>query len=502
MINENFINFNFEPNYMDHDDTYPHKHHHTPAKLASHEYQECMHNKKNEKKCKEDSLRVYENNISAEQKYINCMDGSKTALDKRVCNNTFNKDNKYSYTSAYGAYEQLTLKRCMTEELEENIEKTCGNCEKKSKNTETSIGEDMYYNNCLKNKKKCENKYDNAKKCIENLKAGQYETKECLDDIRFNSLYGPCYEHKGINIGGIIGKILKYLIGPLRKGIFYFIYFGFTLLSALIFGGLCIYLFYELLWVRTFQIPRIGEKLKAACPGVIVDKLVNVFMWFQTVGLQLCGLLWAFLFGICLTLYFFKKFFGKWPAIWVWKAIGIFPGNEKQVFNWFDRLFGCMKKTGRKSLFCHTNNHWILMEDWMVEFAQTFLKTDKTEVEIRNSINAIRDYGDDDIKVSYSIEKIIEDTKKKGNKISNEQIDNNKEEFTVYSNKKCDYIEENFMVNLEELDNITNHFDKFKLVINDMKNSEVKKSNNQDGFDKEQKEREAQAEAEAQSQAT
>ena len=48
MINENFINFSFEPNYMDHDDTYPHKHHHTPAKLASHEYQECMHNKKNE----------------------------------------------------------------------------------------------------------------------------------------------------------------------------------------------------------------------------------------------------------------------------------------------------------------------------------------------------------------------------------------------------------------------------------------------------------------------
>ena len=46
MINENFINFDFEPNYMDHDDTYPHDHHHTPAKLASHEYQECMHKKK------------------------------------------------------------------------------------------------------------------------------------------------------------------------------------------------------------------------------------------------------------------------------------------------------------------------------------------------------------------------------------------------------------------------------------------------------------------------
>ena len=40
MINENFINFEFQPNYMDHDDTYPHKHYHAPAKLASHEYQE------------------------------------------------------------------------------------------------------------------------------------------------------------------------------------------------------------------------------------------------------------------------------------------------------------------------------------------------------------------------------------------------------------------------------------------------------------------------------
>lgn len=493
MINENFINFNFEPNYMDHDDTYPHKHHHTPAKLASHEYQECMHKKKNEKKCKEDSLRVYENNISAEQEFINCMDGAKTTLDKRVCNNTFNKDNKYSHTSAYGSYEQLTLKRCMTEELKENIEKICGNCEKKSKNTETSIGEDMYYNNCIKNKKKCENKYDNAKKCIENLKAGQYETQECLDDIRFTSLYGPCYEQKGINIGGIIGKILKYLIGPLKKGIFYFIYFGFTVMSALIFGGSCLY-FVWLLYKKAFGLPRI-KTLKWGFPGIIIDKILDFLMWFEKHGVQLFFLLWTFLFGICLTLYFFKKFFGKWPAIWVWKAIGIFPGNEKQVFNWFDRMFGCMTKIGRKSVFCHTNNHWILMEDWMVEFAQTFLKTDKTEVEIRNAINAIRDLGDDDIKVEYSIEKIIEETKKKGNKVSNEQIDNNKEEFTLCDRvRKPYYIEENF-IDLQVFDNITNEIDNFKLAINDMRTNEVEKTKSQEDFEKEQKDREAQAKA-------
>ena len=117
MINENFINFDFEPNYMDHDDTYSHKHHHTPAKLASHEYQKCMHKKKNEKECRANSLRVYENNISAEQKYINCMDEAKTSLDKRKSDNTFNKDNTYSYTSAYGAYEQAQLQYCMKDEL-------------------------------------------------------------------------------------------------------------------------------------------------------------------------------------------------------------------------------------------------------------------------------------------------------------------------------------------------------------------------------------------------
>ena len=186
-------------------------------------------------------------------------------------------------------------------------------------------------------------------------------------------------------------------------------------MTAVIFGGICLLLLW---WLIDFLygLPFL-RNAKWAFPGIVIYNSLRA--WFSTVYpviLLVCGLIWAFLFGICITLYFFKKFFGEWPAIWVWKAIGIFPGNEKQVFNWFDRMFGCMKKSGRKALFCHTNNYWILMEDWMVEFAQTFLKIDKTEVEIRNAINAIRDLGDDDIKIAYSMEKIIEETKKKGYK--------------------------------------------------------------------------------------
>ena len=78
MISNFLPNFEFIPTHMDHDDTYTHEHHHTPAKLASHEYQKCMHNKKNEKECKEQSIKIYEDNISAEQKYIDCMNSTKT----------------------------------------------------------------------------------------------------------------------------------------------------------------------------------------------------------------------------------------------------------------------------------------------------------------------------------------------------------------------------------------------------------------------------------------
>ena len=67
MINENFINFSYKPEYIDHDDTYPYDHHHTPARLASHQYQECMHKKNNENECKQQSLKVYEDNIAAEK---------------------------------------------------------------------------------------------------------------------------------------------------------------------------------------------------------------------------------------------------------------------------------------------------------------------------------------------------------------------------------------------------------------------------------------------------
>ena len=491
MINENFINFDFKPNYMDHDDTYPHEHHHTPAKLASHEYQECMHKKKNEKECRANSLRVYENNISAEQKYINCMDGAKTSLDKRLCDNTFNKDNTYSYTSAYGAYEQANLQYCMNEELEKSIKRICGDCEKKSKNSESSIGEDMYYNSCIKNKEKCEKKYDNAKKCIDNLKTGEPETKECLEDTRFNSLYGPCYEHEATDISGFIGKILKYLIGPIKKGKFYFIYFGFTVMTVVFFGGIFLLLLWWLI-AFLYELPFL-RKAKWAFPGIVIYKGLSV--WFSTVHpviLQVSSIIWAFLFGICIILYFLKKTFGWWPASWVWSSIGLFPGNEKQVFNWFDRMFGCMKKSGRKALYCHNNNLWILMEDWMVEFAQKVLKIDKTEVEIRNAINAFRDLGEDDMKVAYSMEKMAEETRNKtenkGKKVANEQKDNIKEEFTLFNNNKNNYknyIEENFILDsgfdLKKLDTLTNDFKNFKNVISDVEEKQKKKNEEQSG---------------------
>mgnify|MGYP006092283687 CR=1 FL=1 len=505
MINENFINFDFEPNYMDHDDTYSHKHHHTPAKLASHEYQKCMHKKKNEKECRANSLRVYENNISAEQKYINCMDEAKTSLDKRKCDNTFNKDNTYSYTSAYGAYEQAQLQYCMKDELKKIIKSSCGDCEKKSKNTESSIGEDMYYNSCIKNKEKCEKKYDNAKKCIDNLKTGEPETQECLDDTRFNSLYGPCYEHEATDIGGFIGKILKYLIKPIKKGIFYFIYFGFTVMTFVFFGGLlCAFLWalFRFLYGLPFM-----RNAKWAFPGIVIYEFINeYFKYVHPIFLIVSLGIWAVLFGICIMLYFFHKFFGKWPAIWVWKAIGLFPGNEKQVFNWFDRMFGCMKKSGRKALYCHNNNMWILIEDWMVEFAETVLEIDKTPLEIRNAINAIRDLGDDEIKVVYSMEKMAEEAKNKsvnkGKNITNEQTDNIKEEFTLFNNNKNNYIEENFILDngfdMKKLDKLGGEFKNFKGVVSDVKKStsEDYKKQGEDGdaFKNEQEARNAEQE--------
>lgn len=488
MINENFINFDFEPNYMDHDDTYPHEHHHTPAKLASHEYQECMHKKKNEKECRADSLKAYENNISAEQKYINCMDKAKGGLDKRLCNNTFNKDNKYSYTSAYGAYKQANLQYCMNEELKKNIKTTCGDCEKKSKNAESSIGEDMFYNNCIKNKEKCQEKYDNAKKCIDNLKTGEPETEECLQDIRFNSLYGPCYEHEGTDIVGFISKILNYLIGPIIKGPFWFIYFGFTVFTVIFFGGIL----FAILWCFVlFMYTVLGNNARRAFPGIIIFEFIN--QYYQRIHptvLLISGLLWAFLFGICIMLYFFRKTFGWWPATWVWEAIGIFPGNEEPVFNWFDRMFGCAEKSGRKALYCHNNNLWILMEDWMVEFAQTVIKIDKTEIEIRNAINAFRNLGDDDIKVAYSMKEMAKEVKNEsenqGKKVAKEQKDNIKEKFTLFSNNNNKkYIEENFILDngfdMKKLDDLTNNFKNFKDIIKEVKKNTEDKYESQGG---------------------
>ena len=478
MMNEKFINFDFEPNYMDHDDTYPHKHHHTPAKLASHEYQKCMHKKKNEKECRANSLTVYEKNISAEQNYINCMDEAKTSLGKRKCDNTFNKDNTYSYTSAYGAYEQANLQYCMTEEIEKNIKTTCGDCEKKSKNNESSIGEDMYYNNCIKNKFLCEKKYDNAKKCIDNLKTGEPETKECLEDTRFNSLYGPCYEHKGVDIDGFIRNILKYLIGHIQKGIFHFIYFGFTVMTFLFIGGI----FCGFLWVliRFLYGLHFMRNAKWAFPGIVIYEFIDVYYQkIHPIYLIVSLFIWALLLGICLILYWFKKTFGWWPATWVWKAIGLFPGNEKQVFNWFDRMFGCLKKSGRKEYYCHNNNMRILIEDWMVEYAQNYLKIDKTEIEIRNAINALRDLGEDNIKVAYSMEKMAQEAKNKGKKVANEQTDNIKEEFTLFNNNINNYIEENFILDngfdMTNLDKIGDEIQNFTSAI-----SEVKKKTNED----------------------
>ena len=492
MINENFINFNFERDYINHDDTYPHKHHHTPAKLASHEYKECMHKKKNEKECKANSLRVYENHISAEQKYIDCMDNAKTGLDKRLCDNTFNKDNKYAYTSAYGAYQQADLQYCMNEELKKIIKKTCRDCDKKSENTENSVAEDMYYESCDKTKKNCEKKYDKIKTCIDNLKTGEPDTEECLNNTKFNYLYSSCYEHKGIDIGGFIGIILKYLLGPIKKGMFYFLYFAFTIMTVIFFGGI----FFAILWTFVlFMYTVLGNNARRAFPGIIIFEFINqYYQRVHPIFMLISGLIWAFLFGICIILYFFKKTFGWWPATWVWKAIGLFPGNEEPVFNWFDRLFGCMKVSGRKSLYCHNNNLWILMEDWMVEFAKTVLKTDKTEVEIRNAINAFRDLGDEDIKIAYSMKKMKEEAKNKsanqGKKVFKEETDNIKEEFTLFNNNNNNnnnnkkYIEENFILDNEfdmsKLDSIVNDFKNFKNVIKEVKENDSAKFENQE----------------------
>ena len=475
MIKENFINFSFEPEYMDHDDTYPHDHHHTPAKLASHEYQECMHKKNNEKECREKSLQVYEDNISAEQKFKDCMGKAKTGLDKRLCERTFNKDNKYTYTSAYGAYKTAELQYCMKEEIEKNIKNNCGSCEEKSKKSESSIAEDMYYKTCIRNKENCEKKYDKAKECIDNLKKGEPETEECLQDTRYNALYGPCYEHKGFNIVEFLISILSYLLGPITKGPFYFVYFMFIVMTVIFFGGI----FFAILWmIVLFMYTILGNNARRAFPGIVIFELINqYYQRLHPVVLQISGILWAFFFGICILLYFFKKTFGWWPASWVWKAIGIFPDNSKVVFDWFDRMFGCTKKSGRKSFYCHNNNMWLLMEDWMVEFAQKVLRIDKSEVEIRNAINAFRDLGDDDIKVAYSMKKMAEESKKrsenKGKNMVNEQTNIITEEFTVIDNKKKSYIEENFILDkgfdMNELDKLTNNFDSFKDVIKDVK---------------------------------
>lgn len=496
MIKENFINFSFEPSYIDHDDTYPHGHHHTPAKLASHEYQECMHKKKNEKECKEQSIKVYENNISAEQKYNDCRSKAKSGLDKRLCERTFNKDNKYSYTSAYSAYTTAALQYCMKEEIEKNIKKNCGKCEEKSKKSDSSVAEDMYYRTCIRNKESCEKKYDNAKKCIDDLKKGEPETEECLQDVRFNSLYGQCYEHKGFNIGEFIIRILSYLLGPITKGPFYFVYFMFIVMTVIFFGGI----FFAFIWMLVlFMYTVLGNNARRAFPGIVIFELINqYYQRIHPIVLQISGILWAFFFGICILLYFFKKTFGWWPASWVWKAIGIFPDNSKVVFNWFDRMFGCAKKSGRKAFYCHNNNMWILMEDWMVEFAQNTLRIDKSEVELRNAINAFKDLGDEDIKVAYSMKKMAEEfkskSKDKGQKIVSEQTANITEEFTVF-NEKNKYIEENFVLDkgfdMSELDKVTNNFNNFKNVINEVKKNT---NNNYDNLASDSEELERQAE--------
>ena len=481
MINENFINFSYKPEYIDHDDTYPYDHHHTPARLASHQYQECMHKKNNENECKQQSLKVYEDNIAAEKKYKDCRRNAKTASDKRLCEKTFNKDNKYRYTSLYDTYNIASLQYCMKDELEKNIKKICGDCQEKSKKSDSSIAEDMYYKICSKNKENCEKKYDTAKKCIDNLKKEEPETEECLKDIRYNALYGSCYEHKGTSISDFIISILSYLLGPISKGPFYFVYFMFILLSVIFFGGI----FLACIWVLfLFMYTVLGNNGRRAFPGIIIFELINqYFQRLHPIVLQISGLLWAFFFGICFLLYFFKKLFGWWPASWVWKAIGIFPDNSEVVFDWFDRLiFGCgIKSSARKTLFCHTNSMWILIEDWMVEFAKNTLKIDKTETELRNAINAFRDLGEEDIKIIFSMKKMAEESKnaaqKKGQQIVSEQINNITEEFTVFDKKnKC--IEENFILEdifnrdiyMNEIDKITKSIGNFKNAINDVKN--------------------------------
>ena len=482
MINENFINFDFEPNYMNHDDTYPHEHHHTPAKLASHEYIECMHKKKNENECKAKSLEIYQQHVLAEQKYINCMNAAKGKADERLCDITFNKDNKYSYSNSLKSYEIASLQYCLNDELNKNIEKICRKCDDNFENSESSIVQESIYNSCIKNKEKCEKKYDNAKECINNLKNG--ETEECLKDVKYNALYSLCYEHKGFDLVKFLISILEYLTFPISKGPFFFVYFMFTVMSAIFFGGI----FFSFIWmIIVFMYTILGTEAKRTFPGMIIYGFIN--QYFQRLHpwvLTISATLWAYLFGICMILYFFKKTFGWWPASWVWKSIGIFPGNEKPVFNWFDRLFGCSKKSGRKGLYCHGNNLWILMEDWLVEFSKKVLHSKKTELEIRNAINAFRDLGDDDIKLQYSISKITEEAKKKGNnKVSEniEKLNDNNEEFTNYVGtipmKKKKLIEEHFIVNgidfdISEFDKLTAQFKSFNTTIQDSKNEYYK----------------------------
>lgn len=473
MITERFINFEYNSPYMDHDDTYPHEHHHTPAKLASHEYIKCMHEKNNESECKAASLRVYEENISAEQKYKDCMSNAKTAADKRLCQITFNKSNEYSYSNALSAYEVGNTQYCMRDEMEKSIKNNCINCKK---NSELTAEEDILYKNCMNKRQECINSYDDAKKCIDELKNG--ETEECLRNAKYNILYGKCHENKGLDLLGIIVSILTWLAFPIKKGIFYLIYFMFTVMSVVFFGGL----FFVLIWgLVVFMYTILGNKGTRAFPGIIVYGVINqYFRQIHPFVLLFVGLAWAFLFGICILLYFFKKTFGWWPATWVWKAIGIFPGNEKPVFKWFDRMFGCTKKSGRKALFCHNNNLWILMEDWMVEFAQKVLRIDKTEVEIKNAINAFKDLGDEDIKIQYSISKMAEESKNKTENKAKETIVKQANSIETFTNDiksfktKGRYIEETFIFNFDKddmskLDKFTKEFSKFTDIIDDAK---------------------------------
>jgi len=160
-------------------------------------------------------------------------------------------------------------------------------------------------------------------------------------------------------------------------------------------------------------------------------------------------------------------------------------------------MFGCAKKSGRKAFYCHNNNMWILMEDWMVEFAQNTLRIDKSEVELRNAINAFKDLGDEDIKVAYSMKKMAEEfknkSKNKGQKIVSEQTANITEEFTVL-NKKNKYIEENFILDkgfdMSEVDKVTSNFNNFKNVINEVKKNTKDNYDNQ-ASDSEELERQA-----------